>query len=135
MSKRNPNGTRSGLILGVLVSALIFSVAEAEEIHYDKGNQRDPFQPLIGPNAFRGVGSLGKETFPVEGIIFDSKEGSYAILGGEIYREGETVNGVQLVKILPDRILLHRQSEELVIWLHEEILEADQKRENRNEKT
>ena len=118
-------------ILFLLGGLFIFSIAEANEIRYDRGNRRDPFQPLIGPNAFRG-GYTGKDAFPVEGIIFDPKKGSYAVVKGEIYREGDTVNGAQIIKILPDRIILNQQSEEVTIWLREEILKKGQKKSQGN---
>ena len=108
---------------------LIFSLAQAGEIRYDKSNRRDPFQPLIGPHAFHGGGDRGKEGFPLEGIVFDPKKGSYAVIGGAIYREGESVEESKLVKVLPDRVVLLQESDEVVIWLREEILEAGQKKE------
>ena len=107
---------------------LFFPVAAVGEIRYDKGSRRDPFEPLLGPHAFQGARGLGKAAFPVEGIIFDPQEGSYAVIGGEIYREGESVNGAKLIKILPDRVILLQESEQLVIWLREEILEAGEKK-------
>lgn len=108
-------------------AVLFFSVAEAKEIRYHKGDRRDPFLTLVGPHAFRGEGGRGKDDLPVEGIVFDPEKGSYAIIGGEIYREGETVNGAQLIKIFPDRVILNQQSEEVVIWLREEILRKGKK--------
>ena len=110
----------------------IFSVAEAEEIRYDDGHRRDPFQPLIGPHALRRGAGLGKGEFSIEGIVFDPKKGSYAVIGGTIYREGESMDGAQLIKILPDRVIFHQQSEDVVIWLREEILEPGQKKAKEN---
>lgn len=100
--------------------ALFFSVARAEEIRYDKGKYRDPF---IASNAEGSYAQGFGEGVPVEGIIYDPEKGSYALIGGEIYREGESVGGTQLVKIFPDRVVLLQNSEELVIWIHEENLE------------
>ena len=115
------------LMAGALGWALFFSVAQAGEIRYDRANRRDPFQPLVGPHALQG-GGTGKDAFPVEGIVFDPPKGSYVLIGGEIYREGDTVNNAQVIKIVPDRVILNQESEEVVIWLREEILEPAHKR-------
>lgn len=119
---------------GLVLSCLIFSVAEAEQIRYDKGNRRDPFEPLIGVAGVRGGIGLGKEAFLLEGLVYDPKKGSYAVIGGEIYREGESVNGAELMEVLPDRAVLLQESSEIVIWLHEEIWESGQTKPKTNEK-
>ena len=108
-------------------------MAEAKEIRYDKGNRRDPFVPLIGPHAFRGAAGVGKEAFPLEGVVYDPKRGSYAVIGGEIYREGESINGAKLIKVFQDRVILLQESSEIVIWLREEIFEPEQNKEVGNE--
>ena len=118
----------------LVISCLIFSLAQAEEIRYDKQNKRDPFQPLVGPHAFHGVTGKGKGIIPLEGVVFDPQKGSYAVIGGTIYREGESVEEAKLVKVLPDRIVLLQETDEVVIWLREEIVEAGQKKEQVNEK-
>lgn len=106
----------------MLVVGSFFSVAQAGEIRYDKGNRRDPFLPLIGPNAFRGAEGAGKDAFSLQGIVHDPKKESYAVIDGEIYREGETIDGAKIIKVLADRIILHQESNEIVLWLREEIL-------------
>jgi len=121
------------LIVGVLGGVLFFSIAYAEEIRYDNANRRDPFQPLVGPHALQNEGT-GKDAFPVEGVVYDPPAGSYAIIGGEIYREGDTVKDAQLIKIMPGRVILNQQSEEVVIWLREEILEPAHKRKKNDSK-
>ncbi len=110
---------------GLAAGVVIFSVAEAGEIRYDTANRRDPFRPLVGPHALRKEG--GKNSFAIEGIVFDQKKGSYAVIGGEIFREGDSINEAQLIKIFPDRVIVNQQSEEIVIWLREEIAEPGRK--------
>jgi len=106
---------------------MIFSVAAAGEIRYDRGKRRDPFLPLIGPEGFLPSANLSKESFPIEGIVYDPKKGSYAVVGGEIFKEGESVGAAKLIKILPDRVILLQDSEEAVIWLREEVVESGKK--------
>ena len=123
-----------GPAVWLVLVCLIFSVAEAKEIRYDRANRRDPFEPLIGPHAFRGIAGVGKETFLLEGLVYDPKKGSYAVIGGEIYREGESIEGARLIKVFPDRVILLQESNETVIWLRDEILEPAPKKPRTNEK-
>ena len=116
------------------IFCLIFSLAQAEEIRYDTRNKRDPFQPLVGPHAFHGITGGGKGIIPLEGVVFDPQKGSYAVIGGTIYREGESVDGAKLVKVLPDRVVLLQETDEVIIWLREEMVEAGQKKEQVNGK-
>ena len=111
----------------VVLSVLFFSIAEAKEIRYHKADRRDPFHTLVGPHAYRGRGGIDKEDLVVEGIMVDEKKGSYAVIGGEIYKEGETVDGAQVIKIFSDRVIFNQQSEEVVIWLREEVLKKKSK--------
>ncbi len=106
---------------------IIFSLAHAEEIRYDRADKRDPFASLVGPHASRVAGGIAREAFQLEGVVFDPKKGSYAIIDGTIYREGESIDGGQLVKILPDRVVVLQESNKVIIWLREEILEPNQK--------
>ena len=117
-----------------LFSILIFSLAQADEIRYDTRNRRDPFQPLVGPHALRGGMGQTNEASPLEGIVFDPQQGSYAVIGGAYYQEGESIDGAKLVKVLPDRIVLLQDSEEIEIWLREEILGTNRKKEKDNGK-
>lgn len=102
---------------------MIFSIAVAGEIGYDKGRRRDPFVPLTGTFGYPGGRAFEPDGGGVEGIVFDPKGGSYAVIGGEIYREGEEVHGAKLIKISSDRVILLEESEEIVIWLRQEMLQ------------
>lgn len=97
---------------------VIFSVAEAEEIRYHSSDRRDPFLALIGSDRMRTAAS---DELGVEGIIFDPRGDSYAVIGGEIYREGEEVAGSKIVHIFDDRVVFFQESQETVVWLREEM--------------
>ncbi len=135
MARNNhPLSLVMGFIL-ILGNIMIFSLAHADEIRYDRANKRDPFAPLVGPRASHIAGGIvGKESFHLEGVVFDPKKGSYAIIDGAIYREGESIDGAKLVNILPDRVVILQESSEVVVWLREEILEPNQKKEKSNAK-
>lgn len=114
---------------GLCGFSLIFSIAGAEEIRYDSGNRRDPFIPLVGANAVTANMGFDKDALPIEGIIYDPKEGSYALIGGEIYREGDRVGNAIVMQILPKKILLLQESKEVVVWLREETVEGSSHKE------
>lgn len=110
--------------IGLLTAAwiaLIFSVALAEEFRYDKGVRRDPFISLIGTDKSLEEGHATKGG--IEGIVFDPKGGSYVVIGGEIYREGESVGEEKILRIGGDRVVFMQDNEETVIWLREEIVQ------------
>lgn len=110
------------LIVFLLIACgTIFPIARADEIRYDKGARRDPFLSLVGPNSGQGQQGWGKGEAAIEGIVYDPKGGSYVIINGEIYREGDNANGANVVRVFPDRVILNQESEQLVMWLREEI--------------
>lgn len=114
-------------VLGLVFFGSIFSLVWAEEIRYDSGNRRDPFQPLVGPGALTAALGPASGGIEIEGIVYDPKGGSYAVISGEIYREGESLNGIKLVQILSDRVVFLQEGEEVVIWLREEILQESRR--------
>ncbi|MBI4115825.1 MAG: hypothetical protein HY447_04525 [Candidatus Omnitrophica bacterium] len=116
------------LVSFLIFSGMIFSIAWGGEIRYDRGNRRDPFIPLMGPGAVGRGGVSENALFPIEGIIYDPKKDSYAVVGGQIYREGESINGAKIIKILSDRVVFLQESEEVVIWLREEIIPGGPKK-------
>lgn len=79
---------------------------------YDAKGRRDPFVPLltregrrIHPPGSDGEGAFsGAEGLRLEGIVFDPGEESYAILDGQLVREGEEVGGVRVLEIGPDSV-------------------------------
>lgn len=79
--------------------------------------------PLTGSYGFHESATPGTGTGAVEGIVFDPRGGSYAVIDGEIYREGDGVHGAKLIKIFSDRVILLEESEEIVIWLRQEMLQ------------
>lgn len=95
-----------------------------EELTYHTGDRRDPFVPLVGPD---GIMMLKGKTsdFVVEGIIFDPREGSLALINGEMYKPGDSVNEAVIIQIFKDRVLLSIEDEEKIIWLREELADKD----------
>lgn len=120
------------LMVGILQGIIFFPVVFAEEIRYDSGGRRDPFIPLIGEG-----GTLKKGLDPtgliVEGIIIDPKEGSMALINGELYKEGDHVQNANLIRIFHDRVILAQEDEEKTLWIREEIAEGRKKADEATE--
>ncbi|MSR76976.1 MAG: hypothetical protein EXS63_01945 [Candidatus Omnitrophica bacterium] len=122
---KNLSRVLKGCGLGVLVIVLFFPLASAEEIKYDSAGQRNPFIPLVtseGAMAITAVGVKKSSGLKVEGIIFDPKGGSFALINGKFYKEGEQVDNAQLISIFKDRVVLSVNDAEKIFWLREEIV-------------
>ncbi len=115
------------LLMGtVLLNCQYFPVVFAEGIRYDRGGRRDPFVPLIGEGGAIKKG-LDPTGLVVEGIIIDPKEGSMALINGELYKEGDHVQNANLIHIFHDRVILAQEDEEKTLWIREEIAEGRKK--------
>ncbi len=89
------------------INLSIFSIVASSE-SYEASAKRDPFVPLVTGEREAVRGLYGAETIDdlnVEGIVFDAKEGSVAIVNGEIVREGEVWDNVKIVTIQPNGVL------------------------------
>ena len=107
----------------VVFLAVFFPLASAEEIKYDSGGRRNPFIPLVTPEgAVTASGQKKTGEFKVEGIIFDPSGGSFALINGKFYKEGERIENAQIITIFKDRVILSVNDAEKVIWLREEIV-------------
>ena len=113
------------LLPALVFPLMIFSVAWAEEIRYDSGHRRDPFVPLADQSGFEREGDLGKSGLGIEGIVFDPKGGSYAVINEKILREGQSINQTKLIRIEKDRLIFVQEGEEKIVWLREEIAQQE----------
>ncbi len=76
---------------------------------YDAADMRDPFVPLIAGQKRLSVGLEAVETIDdvkFEGLIFDPSGTSIAVINGELVREGDKINNVEIVKIAGDTIIM-----------------------------
>lgn len=94
---------------GIIICAFIFtprSLSAEGGFIYDAQGRRDPFIPLVTSDG-RLLKLDAKETkgqLTIEGIIYDEKGISYAIVNNVIVKIGDNIEGYQVLKIEADRI-------------------------------
>lgn len=95
-----------------LVFAMITGIAKpvnADEIAYDPHGKRDPFVPLVTLTSKDSTGLMGVESvdeLSIEGLVYDSKNGSIVVINGSVLKEGDEVSGVKVLKIKTDGVTL-----------------------------
>ncbi len=86
---------------------------------YQSRGKRDPFVPLLTsegqrvnpPGLDEEVGN-GLKQMTLQGIVFDPKSESYAILNGRVVREKEEIDGMKILKIEPEAVTLLIEGQE-----------------------
>lgn len=93
---------------------------------YDSKGKRDPFVPLITSEGQRihppGLDEevlTGVRGLTLQGIVFDPKADSYAIINGQIIRQYEDIEGMKVLKIEPDGVTLLVGGEPHRLTLHQ----------------
>ncbi|MCM8782155.1 MAG: general secretion pathway protein GspB [Candidatus Omnitrophica bacterium] len=89
---------------------LVSSCSFGEEFYYDPKGKRDPFIPLVGT----GTGQQKKEAADIlsiedvvlEGIVYDERGGSMAVINGTLLKEGVQVGLIMVDKIEPKKVIL-----------------------------
>lgn len=110
------------LLVALILSLKITSVF-ADEIRYDSNRRKDPFAPLVGPDGKFLRNNLDIADFKIEGVIFDPNGGSVVLIDGESYKEGDNINGLNIISIMKDRVILAQSQQEQTIWLREEVVD------------
>lgn len=108
-----------------LISILIFGfyLFSQEPFKYDPHGKRDPFSALVDKE-----GNLLPEARPVdsavelnlEGILWDGKGDSYAIINGTVLKGGDLLGDYKVIKIEEKKVILSRGEEEISINLSSE---------------
>lgn len=96
------------VLLFSLNAALLFA-EDIEDFVYDSKGKRDPFISLITRDVRVAAGLEGVQVIDditLEGILWDPKGGSIAVLNGVIMREGQEAGSVKLKKIEEKKITL-----------------------------
>ena len=94
-----------------------------EQFVYDAKGKRDPFIPLITPDGrFLNLDTEQvKGTLNLEGIIYDDKGISYAIVNGAVVKIGDTVDGSQVLKIENNKVIFIKDGNPFEQELKEEV--------------
>ena len=87
---------------------------------------RDPFAQFMikkpvaagGEKKPEKVVVAEKVDFKIEGVWW-SPQGSFAIINGDILKEGDRISGYEVKQIFKDRVLLFKNGDELVLYVEE----------------
>jgi len=110
-------------LLSILISTIYivdFFVITKTGQPYENKNRRDPFVSLVREGSRYTTGLKNIQSFEdlsLEGIVYDSKDVSMAIINGVIVKEGEMVNDIHIVKIMPTTILVEINGMEETLYL------------------
>lgn len=114
----------SAVVVVVVIFVLsITAFAEDQQFVYDSKAKRNPFIPLITEDG--RLVKLDKVEAPsgdvtVEGIIFDKKGRSYAIVNGTVVGIGDAIAGYEVLKIQSDKVLFIKDGQIKELEMHKE---------------
>jgi len=119
--------------VGVGAGLLVVLVSVSAWAQYNSRGKRDPFVPLvtsdgrrIHPPGLDEAEEVSVAGLSLQGIVFDQKTESVAVINGRIVREGEEVDGMKVLKIRPTSVtmLVEGQPHTLRLpQLEEEVME------------
>ena len=106
-------------LFSILCSVVSFA---QEDFVYDAKGKRNPFIPLItsGGKLLKLDVDKSEKNLLLEGIIYDQKGISYAIVNGEVIKTGDSILGYQVLKIENNKVLFIKEGEPLEIELEKE---------------
>ncbi|MCX5705585.1 MAG: hypothetical protein NTZ92_05985 [Candidatus Omnitrophica bacterium] len=111
----------SAVMLMFLMSCVVF--AEEQQFVYDSKSKRNPFIPLVTEDG--RLVKLDNIEVPkgdvfVEGIIFDKKGRSYAIVNGTVVGIGDAIAGYEVLKIENNKVLFIKDGQIKEFIMHKE---------------
>ena len=109
--------------MGGCLFAVSVSLAGAEEQKYSYKGQgkRDPFVPLISPAGYLlNLESEDSDTLKLQGIMYDPKGVSMAIINGALVKAGEAVGNAVVTEIDPTKVIIIKDNERMELELRRE---------------
>lgn len=108
-------------LLGFLWTGAAAAQDEKDKYLYKAQGQRDPFRPLITPAGYLiNLEPETDEALHLEGIMFDPKGDSIAVINGELLRVGESLAEAVVIDIGPEKVTVMRNNETLELELRRE---------------
>ena len=102
----------------VVISSVFFSLAFAQEFRYDSHGKRDPF---VSPTQVLTTGTqVSAGELRLEGVIVDPVGSSYAIVNGQIVREGDTLEGFLIKKVQANQVVFEKAGEIFEVALRQD---------------
>jgi hypothetical protein len=114
-------GTAVFILRGSSVSQADVGPENKEKQLYASQGKRDPFVPLITPAGY--LVNLEPEknaSLHLEGIMFDPKGDSIAIINGELVRAGESIGDAVCASIEPTKVTVIQNNQKIEIELRRE---------------
>jgi len=109
--------------MAAILLAAVCAVCGAEAFEYSSGGRRDPFVPLVGvvsAGVKGGIMSvLNIDDVVFQGIIINSDGSRSAVLNGEIMRQGDKVERVEMVEVGPTYVKIKVSEEDYTIDLYD----------------
>lgn len=90
---------------------------------YEKGRKRNPFIPYVtNDGQLTNIKDEEKDfSLNLEGIIYDKKGESIAIINSEILKENDTIAGIKLLEIRKDSVVYVKDGEIFIMELEKEV--------------
>lgn len=89
---------------------------------YDSKGRRDPFLPLVSKEGY----IINRETeilasdMNLEGIIYDPRGKSLAIINGTVLKIGDTIGNYSIIEIEKNKVTLSWGNEKIILELKQE---------------
>lgn len=102
---------------------ILFAFAQEEtQFVYELSSRRDPMIPLVTTSGLiRDTQSLeSKDDFYLEGIIYDKKGKSFAIIDGQIVNVGDIIREIKILDIQEDKVIILKDNHTQEMGLEEE---------------
>ncbi len=105
-----------------LCSGLFLQLAWGE---YQSRGKRDPFIPLLAADGQRfhppglDEGVLAEASrLSLQGIVFEPGGESYALIDGQVVREGEAMGNITVIKVEPNVVTIQKEGQLYQMKLH-----------------
>ena len=98
-------------------------VPKERQFVYDTKEKRDPFVALVtkeGRIIEPPARKRKTDEIYLEGIIYDPKGGSYAVIDGEIWKAGDSIGAATIIRIEPQKIIFLKSDKEFEVELKKE---------------